>query len=64
MLFHVANLHRGGMGAEQVAIWEIESVLHIPRWVVWGGVQGFKVVVVAFHFRAGGDGVAQSDKNI
>ena len=63
-LFHVTKLHGGSVGAQQVAVGQIEGVGHVAGRVVGGRVQGLEVVIVRFHFGAIGHRVAQANADI
>lgn len=43
---------------------DIQGILHVPGGVFGRHVQGFKIVVVDFHFRAGSHVKAQTLKNL
>ena len=48
----MANLHRAGVGTQQVTTFYIESVVHRARGVVFRRVQRGEVKPVVFDFRA------------
>src|SRR4030095_3216730 len=52
------------MGAEQHAAADKKGVLHIPRWMILGNIEGFKVVVVVLDVRTTGDLEAHTPKDI
>ena len=52
------------MGAQQLVVGEIEGVLHVPRRVVRGNVQGGEVVVIAFDLRPFLHPVTEARENI
>ncbi len=62
-VLHEMYLHRRGVGPQQpdaavVGRGQIESVVHLPRRMVGGNVEGAEVVPVVLHLRAGGRGKA------
>ena len=50
--FHAAYLDRRCVGAEQIAVFRPEGVLHIARGVVLRNVERFEVIIIGFHFGA------------
>src|SRR5262245_4745112 len=52
------------MGAEQHTAGHKKSVLHIPRWMILGNIEGLKVVVVVFDVRTTGDLESHTPKDI
>ena len=71
MLFHGADLHGRGVGAQQQAvalralllIGDEERVLGVARGMVGRKVERLEVVVIAFDLGAFGDGVAHLDED-
>src|SRR5690606_15043444 len=61
---HGAYLHRRGMGAQQHVRIEIESVMHRPRRMVAGNIEGFEVVIIVFDFRPFGHAVADTSEEL
>jgi hypothetical protein len=59
-VFHRADLHAGGVGAEEFAGIEVERVLFVAGRVVGGGVEGVEAVEFVFDFRAVGEGEAHA----
>ena len=62
-LFHGANLNSRSLGADNVTVikivalgvWDIERILHLPRRMVGGRVQGVEVVKLVFDIRSIGN---------
>jgi len=68
---HRADLHGGGVGAEQSPPQlsrrgkiEVEGVLFVARRVVGGGVQGVEVVEFGVDFRPGGEGESHAAEDV
>ena len=51
---HGADLHRGGMGAEKTAVPQVESILLIPRWMIWRRVERVEAMPFRLDIRAVG----------
>ena len=49
---HVADLNRGSVRAQNIAVFNVERILHGAGRVVCGDVQGLEVVEIVFDFRA------------
>ncbi len=64
LLFHRADLDRGGMGAEELAGVEVEGVGVVSRGVISGRVEGVEAVELGFDFRAIGEGEAEASQNL
>ena len=64
MSIHSPRLYRTGVGSEQDLLCNVESVLHIPCWVVLRQIHPLKVVIVLLHFKAVHDLIAHPDENI
>ncbi len=60
---HGPDLHRRGMSAQQIAIAQIEGVVHGPGRVIFRDIQGCEVVVLVLHFRPRGHGKAGLREN-
>src|SRR2546425_2396720 len=60
---HGADLHGGGVGAQERVFREVEGVLHVPRGMILGDVQGLEVEVVALDLRPLGDGKAEAHED-
>ena len=58
--FHGADLHAGGVGAQEFSGIEIEGVLFVARRVVGGGVEGVETMELVLDFRAIGEGEAHA----
>ena len=63
-LLHGADLHRGGLGAQQHLIGDIKGILRIPGGVVRRQVERFKVVVIQLDLRAGDDIKAHAEEDL
>jgi hypothetical protein len=59
-VFHGADLHAGGVGAQEFAGVEIEGVLLVARRVVGGRVEGVETMELVLDFRAVGEGEAHA----
>ncbi len=59
LVFHGADLHARGLGAQQAGRIEPESVVVSTRRVMTRNVQGVEVVVIVFDFRTCRDGKAE-----
>ena len=64
VVLQMADLHRRGVGAQQLAVRQIEGVLHVPRRVVGRDVEGSEVVVVGLDLGALLHPVAQARKDV
>ena len=64
VLLQMADLNRGGVGAQQQILLQVKGVLHVPSRVVFGNVQGGEVVVVLLHLRSFGNAVAQTEEEV
>ena len=51
---HGADLHRGGVRAQQAPVGEVERVVHRPRRMIGGDVERFEVVEVVLDLRTRG----------
>ena len=49
---HVADLNRGSVRTQNIAVFNVERILHGACRVVCGDVQGLEVVKIVFDFRA------------
>ena len=49
---HIADLNRRSVCAQNVAIFNIESILHRTRWVICRNIQGLEIMEIVFDFRA------------
>ena len=49
---HIADLNRRSVCAQNIAVFNVERILHGARRVVCGDVQGLEVVEIVFDFRA------------
>ncbi len=61
---HAAHLHRRGVGAQQVAAFQPEGVLHVARGVVGRNVEGVEIVILGFHFGAVQHGEAERGEQL
>jgi hypothetical protein len=59
-LLHGPYLHRGCLGAQDHVVGDIKGVLGVPGGMVFGDVQGLKIVVVVFNLRPFNDVEAHS----
>ena len=64
VVLQVADLHWRGVGAQQLAIAQIKGVLHVPRGVMLGDVEGREVVVVALDLRPLRHPISQAGKDV
>ena len=64
VVLQVADLHRRGVGAQQLAIAQIKGVLHVPGGVMLGDVEGREVVVVALDLRPLRYPISQAGKDV
>lgn len=64
LLFHGADLHGGGVGAEEFAGVEVEGVGVVPGGVVGGGVEGVEAVEFSFDFGSVREGEAEAAKDL
>ena len=60
MLFHVADLHRRGMRAQEPVRVEIESIVHRPRRVIRGDIERLEIVIIVLDFGTVGDSEAHA----
>ena len=58
--FQGADLHAGGVGAQQLAIGHVEGVALIAGRVVGGRVEGIKAMPLGLHLRSVGEGEAHA----
>ena len=63
-VFHGADLHRRGVRPQQSIVGDKNRILHIPRGMIFGKVQRFKIVVIVLDVGAAGDLETQAVKNI
>ena len=61
---HGAGLHGRGVRAHEHLFGNIQGILHVAGGVFGRHVESFKIVVVDFHFGAGGHVKAQALKNL
>jgi len=64
MALHGANLDVAGVGAEKVIGVEVEGILHVAGWVIFGEVQSLEVIVVSVNIGAELDGKAHADEDV
>ena len=64
MGIHSTRLNWRRVGTEQDFFSDIESILHIASWVVFGKVHTLKVIVVLLHFKTIHDLVTHTDEDI
>ena len=64
LLFHRAHLHRGGLGAQQDVVADVEGVLRVARRVVLRNVERLEVVVVGLDLRAFGHREAHAEEDL
>lgn len=62
--FHGAYLNRGGLGPQQDLRCDVKGILHIPGRMVFGKVEGLKIIIICLHFRTLRHFKAHSDKDI
>ena len=69
-LFHGADLHRGGVGAEKQRRWsafreiEVEGVHVVADGMKFGNVESFEIVIRRFDFGAFDDGETDGDEDV
>ena len=49
---HIADLNRGSVRTQNVAVFNVESILHRTRWVICRNIQGLEIMEIVFDFRA------------
>ena len=64
MIFHVADLHRRGVGAQQGSVFQVKGVLRIARRVDLRGVQRVEVVELILDIGAFGDDEAGGAEDV
>ena len=52
------------MSAQDDIFFHIKRILHVPGGMVFGNVQGFKVIIIQLYFRTFHNGKPQSGKDI
>ncbi len=62
-LFHRANLHGGGVGAQQAAVGEVKGVLLVARRMIGGRVQRVETMPLRLDVRAIGEREAHAAEN-
>ena len=61
---HIAHLHRRGVAAHQIAVFEVEGILLVARRVVGRRVERIKVVPYRFNVRPVSNGESQRLKDL
>jgi len=64
LFLHGADLHGGGVGAEEFSGVEVEGVGVVARGVVGGGVEGIEAMEFAFDFWSIGEGEAEAAEDL
>src|SRR5215472_17934059 len=62
--FHGPDLYRRCMRAQHAATGNKESILHVPRGMIFGNIEGLEVVIVVFDIRTSSDFKAHAPKDI
>ena len=52
VLYRMANLHRAGMGAQEIAAFYVEGIVHRTGWMVFRRIERSEVKPVGFNFWA------------
>ena len=64
LFFHGPYLHGRGVGPQDHIVRKIECVLHVPRRMVLGNIQGFEIIVIQLDFRPFGQLKAQTGEDL
>ena len=62
--FHSPNLDRRGVRPEQSIVGDENRILHIPRRMIFGKIQRFKIMVIVLDVGATGDLETQTVKDL